>query len=205
MVRAIMIVEVAGHPPEHVKEHLTSHIGVLEKLDDVEVNSISISEPKEIADSEGIFTCFAEADFNVDKFSRLSEIMFDFMPSSVEVMEPNKVILEAVEATGLLNNLSGRLHRYDELARIAQVKISQLENELNVFRKMNESGKVNVSYGDDSKIEEKKVDESSEGKTDDSKKEVSGGGIKKTGGGKKEGKDGKKKEVVEEKKKMFLE
>jgi hypothetical protein len=56
--------------------------------------------------------------------------MFDFMPSSVEVIEPSKVQLESGEATELLNNLSGRLHRYDEVARVAQFKTHHLEEQL---------------------------------------------------------------------------
>ena len=34
MARAIMIVEMAGRPAEHVKESLTNHVGVLDKNKD---------------------------------------------------------------------------------------------------------------------------------------------------------------------------
>ncbi|MCR4284554.1 MAG: hypothetical protein NUV97_00735 [archaeon] len=130
MIRAIMIVEMAGMPPQHVKEKLTEHIEILRKVNDIEVHSITVSEPAEIKDSKGIYTCFAEADFETQNFARLSETMFDFMPSSVEVIEPSSVIMDAPEATNLLNNISGRMHRYDEIAKIAQFKINQLTAEL---------------------------------------------------------------------------
>jgi len=126
MVRAVMIVEVAGRPAEHLKAALGEHIGVLNKVDDITVHSIKISEPKTIEKSNGMFTCFAEADFECDSFARLSETMFDFMPSSVEVIEPGKVTLSMSEATDLLNNISGRMHRYDEIAKVAGIRLKQM-------------------------------------------------------------------------------
>jgi len=130
MVRAIMIVEIAGRPAEYVKESLEKHVGVLGKNKDIKVHSTSISEPKEI-EVEGVpkgsemFTCFSEVDFEVESFSRLSEIVFDFMPSSIEVIEPSKLVLDTNEASNLLNNIAGRMHRYDEIAKIAGARLQQ--------------------------------------------------------------------------------
>tara|TARA_Y100000310_G_C20665841_1_gene807418 strand:+ start:1630 stop:2091 length:462 start_codon:yes stop_codon:yes gene_type:complete len=131
-----MIVEMAGRPANHVKESLSKHVGVLDKLGDLTVHKTTVSEPKEMEKSkdskeiEPVFTCFAEVDFETETFSRMTQVMFDFMPSSVEVIEPAKVSLESAEATELLNNLSGRLHRYDEVARVAQFKANHLEGQL---------------------------------------------------------------------------
>ena len=139
MVRAIMIVEMAGRPAEHVKDSLAKHIGVLNDVKDIQVHSIKISEPREIENSSGqegtptegiMFTCFAEADFETENFARMSETMFDFMPSSVEVIEPSKVSLDMSEATDLLNNLSGRLHRYDDIMKMAGGKLQQMDAQL---------------------------------------------------------------------------
>lgn len=135
MVRAIMIIETAGRPAAHVKEFLGNHVGALANVQDIEVHSNNISEPKKI-EMEGapqedpMFTCFAEVDFEVESFSRLSEIVFDFMPSSVEVVEPSKVSLDTHEASNLLNNISGRMHRYDEIAKIAGIRLQQMNAQL---------------------------------------------------------------------------
>jgi len=124
-----MIVEMAGRPAEHLTAAIEKHIGVLNKVDDIEVHSIKVSEPRAIPSEvegggskvegvETMFAVFAEADFECDSFGRLSETMFDFMPSSVEVVEPGKVVMSMSEATDLLNNISGRMHRYDEIAKV---------------------------------------------------------------------------------------
>jgi len=136
-----MIVEMAGRPPEHLKNMLGEHVGRLDKMKDVRVHSIKGNEPRQI-ENQDLFTCFAEVDFEVENFSRLADLMFDFMPSSVEVIEPSKVELDCNGATGLLNNLSGRLHRYDELARMAQVRIRQLEVQLQAAGQVKVAEKV---------------------------------------------------------------
>jgi hypothetical protein len=145
MVRAIMIVEMAGRPAEHVKDSLTKHIEILNNVKDAEVHSIKVSEPKEIENSNKMFTCFAEADFEIPSFARLSETMFDFMPSSVEVIEPAQVIMNMNEATDLLNNISGRMHRYDEIAKVAGVRLQQMaEREKELVARLEEKEKKNA-------------------------------------------------------------
>jgi len=138
-----MIVEMAGRPAAHLTEAIEKHIGSLGNIKDLEINEIKVSEPrvivaeegKEVPKGEEMFTTFAEADFEAPSFARLSETMFDFMPSSIEVVEPSKVNFEATEATELLNNLSGRLHRYDEVAKIAGERLRQMGAQLQAMQK----------------------------------------------------------------------
>lgn len=133
-----MIVEMAGRPAVHLTESLEKHIGVLKNVNGIEIHSIKCSEPRKIPDPEGktvpeeqiMFTSFAEADFETESFNTITQIMFDFMPSSVEVTHPSKVTLSATEATDLLNNISGRLHRYDEFAKIAGNKMQTMNAQL---------------------------------------------------------------------------
>ena len=137
-----MIVEVAGNPSEYVKESLEKHVNVLNGIKDVTINSMNISEPKEIENSNGIFTCFSEIDFEVESLSRMTEIIFDFMPSSVEVIEPSKLILDTNQASALLNNISGRMHKYDEIASIAQGKIRNITKESNFLKHLLVKNKI---------------------------------------------------------------
>ncbi len=159
MVRAIMIVEIAGRPAEYLKGALAEHIGVLNKVNDIKVHSIKMSEPREIKDSEGMLTCFAEADFETTTFARLSETMFDFMPSSVEVVEPVNVTMSMTEATDLLNNISGRMHRYDEIAKVAGERLRQMierEKELIAIIESGKKANVKMESGE-KKVAKKKI------------------------------------------------
>lgn len=139
-----MIVEMAGRPAVHLTESLEKHVGVLRDVKDVEIHEIKVSEPriivqeegKEVVKGEEMFTAFAECDIEIPSFARMSETMFDFMPSSVEVIEPNSVNLGMTEATDLLNNISGRLHRYDEIAKVLGERHKQMEAQLVLAKKI---------------------------------------------------------------------
>jgi len=149
-----MIVEMAGRPAEHLTKSLEKHVGVLRDVKDAEIHEIKVSEPRIIVQEKGkqvakgealnghdsgepdMFTAFAECDIELPSFARMSETMFDFMPSSVEVLEPSSVNLGMAEATDLLNNISGRLHRYDEIAKILGERQKQMEAQLVLAKKV---------------------------------------------------------------------
>ncbi|RMD46103.1 hypothetical protein D6829_00335 [Candidatus Pacearchaeota archaeon] len=126
MIRTVMIVEMAGGPPEYVKEMLSKHIGRLGGYRELEIQDTKISEPKLISKEKEMYTCFAEVEFKSRDLAQLMEIVFEFMPSSVEVIEPAKLTLDPLTMTEFFNNLAGRLHRYDEIAKVAHFRIRQL-------------------------------------------------------------------------------
>lgn len=125
-LRALMIVEIAGRPAEHIKKALENHIKSMESKKDVEIVSQMLSDPNLIDKEKNIFSCFAEVEVEVETLARLTELVFDFMPSSIELLEPDKVSLSSQEATMFLNDLAGRLHKYDEIAKIAQLRNKQM-------------------------------------------------------------------------------
>lgn len=134
-IRAIMIVEVAGRPAEYVREGLETHVSRLNEMKDVEVISKTFSEPKRIEHKEEAYSCFSEIEFEVPTFQRLLDLVFDFMPSSIEIIHPGRIEMDSQEATMFINNMAGRLHRYDEIAKIAQFKIKQLTDQLTIKSK----------------------------------------------------------------------
>jgi len=141
---------------------LEKHIKVLNQVDDITVHSIKVSEPRVIEqegttpDSE-MFTAFAEADFETDSFARLTETMFDFMPSSVEVIEPVKVTLDMSESTALLNNISGRMHRYDDIMKMAGNKLQHYEAQLEIAKKILAERDEEIAKLKKKKVVKKKV------------------------------------------------
>lgn len=125
-VRAVMIVEVAGSPAAHIKKVLEEHVGHLKNVKDIEVYSIEIMEPKEMENKKGFYTTFAEVEFETLNLRRMFDVMFDFMPSSIEIIEPSKVEMSMEEATTLLNNVTGRLHRYDDIVNLMKARELQM-------------------------------------------------------------------------------
>ena len=155
-VRAIMIVEIAGRPPEHIKEALKAHVGVMKTMKGVNYLSETFSDAKLVDQEKEIYSCFAEVEIEVNNFMKLTELMFDFLPSSIEVIDPDNLRFNSQEATNFLSDLSGRLHKYDEIAKIAQMKNNQLMQHLQRFQQALAQQKIQSSSGDSQKIEKPK-------------------------------------------------
>jgi len=66
----------------------------------------------------------------VQDISRLIEIIFDYMPSSVEIIEPPNFSLKLEDANALLNDLAARLHQYDALLKKSRIELSILSQRL---------------------------------------------------------------------------
>ena len=135
-ITAIMIIEVAGRPPEHLVESIKNHTGKLNTIKGVKLINSKISEPVAVENEQDLYTCFAEVEVETEGLSKLLDLMFDFMPSSVEIIEPVDLELNCQEATMFMNDLSGRLHKYDEVVKIMQMQMQQMASKLSQVQQM---------------------------------------------------------------------
>lgn len=153
-ITALMIVEVMGRPPEYLKEALDKHISQLNNRKDVKLVSSKISDTKKIDEEKDLYSSFAEVEVRVLGLGKLLDLVFEFMPSSIEIVDPENLELNCQEATMFLNDLSGRLHKYDDVAKLAQMKIYQLSQALQQTKQQPSSQSSSaiqpamVTYGD---------------------------------------------------------
>jgi len=130
-IEAVFILEIIGRPPEHLNETLKDMIeNKMKKEKGVKVKDYKINEPVLMKDQKNFYTNFAEVELEVDNPLLLSLLVFGYMPAHVEVIHPEKINLNNEELSGLLNELTRRLHGYDELARIMQIEKGILEKKL---------------------------------------------------------------------------
>jgi len=144
-IRAVMIIEVLGKPPEHLKETLNEIINQIDKEKGVSIKEKRISEPKKLEDSkkipenfdkkkmtniEGFYTNFAEIEVEVEEIFHLVILMFKYMPAHIDIIYPELIALTNNGWNEILNELTRRLHGYDEIARVIQVEKAILENKL---------------------------------------------------------------------------
>lgn len=157
-IRAIMIIEIAGRPAEYVSEAIKNHISQLKSYKGVTLISEMYSEPKKIDGPGEMHTCFSEVEIETESFSKLTDLIFDFMPASVEIIHPSTVEFNVAEATTFLNSLAGRLHKYDELAGVAQIQARELAAKLKeVYSKSSAKNKeLKISTNVESSPEKKK-------------------------------------------------
>lgn len=142
-VNAIMIIEVLGKPPEHLKEILENMIKKIDEEKGVQVKNKKINEPKELEKKQGFYTNFAEVEVEVEEILYLAMLMFKYMPSHIDVISPEYITLKNNVWGEILSELVRKLHGYDELARIIQLEKIALENKLKTLEKTkNKPGEI---------------------------------------------------------------
>ncbi len=129
-IKAILILEVLGRPPEHLTETLEELIGKMDSEPGVKVISKKINEPVLMKDRKDFYTNFAEIEVEVEEILDLGRLMFKYMPSNIEIVSPELIVLTNNGWNDILNELVRKLHGYEEIARIIQIEKTVLENKL---------------------------------------------------------------------------
>ena len=129
-IKAIMILEVLGRPPEHLNETLEELIGRIDSEQGVKVISKKINEPVLMKDRKDFYTNFAEIEVEVEEIINLAMLIFKYMPANIEVVSPELIVLTNNGWNEILNELIRKLHGYEEIARIIQIEKTVLENKL---------------------------------------------------------------------------
>jgi hypothetical protein len=154
-IKATIILEIIGKPPEHLVNTLEEIIKNIGEEKGVEVIDKKINEPILMKDSKEFYTTFAEVDLEVENISYLSILMFRYMPSHIEVREPEFIALTNSGWTDILSELTRRLHGYEEVARMIQIQNAKMQ------KKMQE---LMSEKNEDKKDDKEKVKKSKENK-----------------------------------------
>jgi len=149
MVTTIIIIEMMGRPPEHLKKGLMAHLEKFGAQKNVEVIKQTMSEPRLIDENNELYTIFSEVEFTCPTLLDVMNVIFDYMPASVEIVDPQTLSLPSDEATEVMNSLAGRLHKYDDVAKIMKNRENKFAQEMNMAKKLlldhniiNKEGKV---------------------------------------------------------------
>ena len=114
-ILAKIIIEVLGKPKEHVEETLKLVIDKTKKLEDVDLLKKKINDTKE--QEGGLFSTFSEMEILTKNMNTLFSFCLDFMPSSVDILEPVQHNLEVGDLNALLNDFLANLHKIDMLTK----------------------------------------------------------------------------------------
>ena len=114
------ILEALGRPKEHLVQALEELISKMDKEQKVSVISKKIHEPVVMKNQPELFTTYAEVEVEIEELIYLMGLVFKYMPASIEVISPEKLIVENNNVSELLSELARKLHGYDELARMMQ-------------------------------------------------------------------------------------
>ncbi|VVB82009.1 Uncharacterised protein [uncultured archaeon] len=132
-INAILIVEVMGRPPEHLVETLENIAKQIGTEKGIRLVEKKITSPVLMKDQKDFYTSFAEIEVEVDDILNLAILMFKDMPAHIEILSPQIISLANSGWNDILNELTRRLHGYEEIVRILQNEKMILENKVKEF------------------------------------------------------------------------
>ncbi len=116
-VEARLILEMLGRPPKHIVDTFATLLERLAQEKGVNVLHKEVHTPVKVKDSADLYTTFAEIEASFESIRTLFGIIFAYMPSNVELIEPQNLKLTNNELNDLINLLAGRLHMYEAITK----------------------------------------------------------------------------------------
>jgi len=116
-IKANLIIEILGRPPEHVKEALNTIVVKMGSEKGIKVIGKTYHEPKKIEDAKDLFTSFAEVEVEFETLTHFFSALFAYMPSHAEIIHPEKLVISNSYLSELGSNLVQKLHSYDAIAK----------------------------------------------------------------------------------------
>jgi len=135
-INAVLMIEILGKPAEYITETLSNMVDNLSKEKNVNLVNKKIEEPKEVPDQGDIFTTFAEVEVETEIYD-LMLLIFKYMPSHIDIVTPEEVRVKNSDFNIFLNELTRKLHRYDEIAKTVLL-------ERQILAKKIKSGEIQV-------------------------------------------------------------
>jgi hypothetical protein len=124
-----VVIEIMGRPADNVSTALKSLLDKLNGEKGVEIVEKKIHKPKAVPDSD-LFTSFAELTLNLETIDNYFGIVFAYMPSHIEIIEPSDFKVDAFQLGDIANLLTQRLHGIDALMKRVMVERDMLGNKL---------------------------------------------------------------------------
>lgn len=116
-IHVSLIIEILGRPAENVKEAIQTIVTRIGSEKGVKVINKQFHEPNLIEKSNDLFTTFVELELELDELSNYFGIIFAYMPSHIEIINPEKITLQNVDLNVIGNALVQRLHNYDAITK----------------------------------------------------------------------------------------
>lgn len=131
-IRANAMFELLGSPKEHVEKVIKAYVG---KLKENKKSIIAIKEYYSKAEEKegGLWSTFAECELLIDKLDTLNWMCINFMPASIEILEPDSFTFQGRELVNWLNDMLSKLHEVGTMTRQASSDNKLLMKNINAL------------------------------------------------------------------------
>ncbi|MBI3034570.1 hypothetical protein HYY72_05415 [Candidatus Woesearchaeota archaeon] len=141
MARAI--IEIAGKPKKYIEDAMKLVLERLKKEDGIKLLKTKTHEPQQHGD---IFSTFAEVELRLEDFDSITFFCFEYLPSSIEFLEPESFKMDSVMMNSVLNDILGRLHQVD--LRLKDITAANMMLEKNSYTLLKRSVALILSQGE---------------------------------------------------------
>ena len=113
-------IEVLGYPEDHVKTTIEKVVEKLKNEEGIKIIKSEIQKTEKI--KENFFASFAETEMKINDFSRLLNFCYNYLPSSLEILDADKITLPIREFSMGINEMLAKLHHYNLIVKTFQIK-----------------------------------------------------------------------------------
>lgn len=121
------IIEILGKPKEHVEETMQKVMTELEKKEGITILNKEIANPKEV---EKFFSSYVDLELKLDDLDKLIDFCFDFLPSTIEIIDPENMDMSSEIFANYLNDLLAKLHQHSMIIRNLHAENTLMKQQL---------------------------------------------------------------------------
>ncbi len=107
-IRVLITFELVGKPREHIEQTLQAYM--LNIKQDERIRAINEEYAEPLEQDEDMFSAFCEFEALVEDLDVLTWLAVNFMPASIEILEPEKLTFEGRYLNNWYNDLISKLH-----------------------------------------------------------------------------------------------
>ena len=142
-IKISTIIEIAGKPESHVKESIEKMIDILKqnkkitivKKEIASINKVELPSPGDKDKKVEIFSTFADLELDFPNIDELMQFILMFMPSNLEIIEPETLKMNQKDLENSLNDLLGRLHDHARVIMEYQALRQEIERQMQNSKK----------------------------------------------------------------------
>lgn len=147
---ARIIFEVMGSPKDYVEQTMKDVINKLSSDKKIKIRNYNTYDAVQM-DNKKMWSTYSEVELETEKMNNLLEICFDYMPSTLEILEPAGMNIDTNDISNLMNDLLSKLHNFTMLIhklkaeiKRSNKKLDALENYTKILiKKSGENFKIN--------------------------------------------------------------
>ncbi|MBS3106557.1 hypothetical protein J4419_02740 [Candidatus Woesearchaeota archaeon] len=131
-IRIRAILEVVGKPKEFVESKLAEYIEHIKNDQNLTVLNERVESA---AEKDGVWSTFGEIELIIKGLTNLVGFCIDYMPSSVDLIKPEKFAFDARYFNQFVNDMLTKLHSIDMLVKQANSENAMLRKNLGALIK----------------------------------------------------------------------